>query len=305
MRYNILSGTTETVPAIGLGTWVLGGENWGGANEEESVAVIREAVKQGMRLIDTAPFYGDGLAERLVGQAVRTMRDRVFIATKCGVIRENGRFLKTLAPASVIREADVSRTRLGMDVIDLYQCHWPDEKTPLEKTMEAMFKLQSLGRVRHIGVCNFGVDLLRAACSVAPVRTLQVPYSLLDRSIEEELLPFCIEKGIGVIVYGAMGGGILSGKYTSTPSFDKRDARRLFYKFYTGDKVATVNKSLGALRVMGRPLSQTALNWVRQQPGIMTVLAGCRTQEQVRVNASAADWELSVEEVGRIKGLGW
>jgi len=303
VKINRLFSTGENVSAVALGSWVLGGENWGGADDKESLAVVGEALAQGINFIDTAPFYGDGHAERVIGQAIHRQRDSAFIATKCGVLRENGRIFKTLAPASVMKEADESRSRLGMDVIDLYQCHWPDEKTPVEKTMEALLALRSRGRIRHIGVCNFSLPLLKVACAVAPVSTLQVPYSLLDRAVEAELLPFCVANKIGVIAYGSLGGGILSGKYVTAPHFDKRDARSMFYRFYTGDKFVSVKKGVEALRALGHPLEQVALNWVRQQPGVMTVLAGCRTGAQVRANAAAAEWDLSTDEIDSISRI--
>jgi aryl-alcohol dehydrogenase-like predicted oxidoreductase len=302
MKYVNFPGTQEKVSVIGLGTWVFGGENWGGADDAGCVAAVHEALTLGMNFIDTAPFYTDGKSEEMIGQAIKGQREKVFIATKCGIVRENGRIRHDLTSASVARELDLSLKRLGCDVIDLYMCHWPDPATPVEKTMEALMKLRDAGKIRHIGVSNFDAALLKRACAMAPVATLQAHYSLLERGIEDGLLPLCREKGIGVIAYGAMGGGVLTGKYKrSAPQFGKRDARSMFYTFYEKRNLEAANKFMDGLRELGRPLNHIALNWVRQQPGVMTALAGCRNAAQVRDNAAAADIDLSDEELSKIK----
>ena len=303
MQYTNFPGTNEQVSVIGLGTWVFGGENWGGAKDAESLAAVEKAIELGMNFIDTAPFYGDGLAEKLVGQVISKKRDKVFIATKCGLIRSAGRVSHDLTPASIAREVDLSRSRLQADVIDLYQCHWPDPKTPVEKTMDALLKLKSEGKVRHIGVSNFDLELLKRAAAVAPVATLQIQYSLLERTIEKEFLPFCVEKGIGVITYGSMAGGVLSGKYKTAPQFGKWDARKMFYRFFEGGKFQETAKRVERLRSLGRPLNQLALNWVRRQKGVLTTLAGCRNAGQTASNAAAAEWDLSAEELGKVKNI--
>ena len=265
MKYSCIPGTEEKVSSIGLGTWVLGGENWGGTREDESLAAVDQAIRQGMNFIDLAPFYGDGLAETIVGRSIRGQREKVFIATKCGVIRSNGRIGVCLSPGSIAKELDLSRKRLGVDVIDLYQCHWPDKATPVEKTMDALLHWQKAGAIRHIGVSNFGLDLLKKACAAAPVKTLQVQYSLIERSVEKELLPFCVEKNIGVITYGSMGGGLLSGKYQAKPQFEKSDARHMFYKFHDDTKYNDSVRMVKGMKKLGRPLNQVALNWVLGQ----------------------------------------
>ncbi|MFH0753930.1 MAG: aldo/keto reductase [Candidatus Omnitrophota bacterium] len=297
MRYVDFPGTNEKVSVLGLGTWVFGGENWGGADDESCVAAVHEALGLGVNLIDTAPFYTDGAAERLIGRAIKGRRDKVFLATKCGLVRENGRVRHDLSPASVKREVDLSRQRLGCDVIDLYMCHWPDPDVAVEKTMEALAQLRDAGIIRHIGVSNFDLGLLKRACAVAPVATLQSQYSILERGVEKDLLPFCREKKIGVMAYGAMGGGILTGKYQKLPTFKKSDARKMFYTFYNETNFDKTNTLIKRLRKLGHPLNQLALNWVRQQPGVMTVLAGCRNPQQVRENVAALDWDLSASEL--------
>jgi aryl-alcohol dehydrogenase-like predicted oxidoreductase len=300
MQYTNFPGTKEPVSVLGLGTWVFGAENWGGAEEFQSVMAVEEAVQAGINFIDTAPFYGDGLAEKVVGKAIKKTRDQVFIATKCGLVRRMKIPMIDLSPGSVMKEVDQSLERLQCGYIDLYQCHWPDKRTPVEKTMETLLKLRSQKKVRHIGVCNFDAALLARALKEAPVKTCQIAYSLLDRVAEKELLPLCLEKGVAIISYGSLGGGILTGKYRNPPKFGKFDARSMFYKFYQGQKFQDTQNAVEELKNFGRPLNQLALNWVRQQPGVMTVLVGCRTPVQVRDNAAATDWDLTVAELSKI-----
>lgn len=303
MRYSVFPGTEIKVSSLGLGTWVLGGENWGGNKEEESLSAVIRSIDMGMTFIDTAPFYGYGLSEKLIGKAIEGRRDKVFIATKCGLVRRLGMVKKDLSPASIMEEVDYSRKRLNVDTIDLYQCHWPDDQTPIEKTMEAMLNLQMKGVIKYIGVSNFDLPLLKRAAAAAPVKTLQVQYSLLERSAEQDLLPYCLQNNIGLIAYGAIGGGILSGKYVQRPQFGKWDARSMFYKFFNDKKFDETIKLIDELRTLGYPLNQIALNWVRQKKGVMTVLCGCRNAVQVQQNAPAANWDLTDQEMEQIRLL--
>lgn len=302
MKYTDFPGTKEKVSVMGLGTWVFGGDNWGGADDAACLAAVDAAMGLGVNFIDTAPFYSDGRSEALIGQAIRGRREKVFIATKCGLVRANGRVAHDLTPASIFNEVDHSLARLQCDVIDLYMCHWPDPAVPVEKTMAALLQLRKAGKIRHIGVSNFDLPLLRKACAVAPVATLQVPYSILERKVEAELLPFCREKGIGLIAYGVMGGGILTGKYTGVPNFTKRDARKMFYTFYEKEGFEKAQCAVKNLCSFGYAPNQTALNWVRQQPGVMTVLAGCRDARQVQANMAASGWDLPAQALAGIRG---
>jgi aryl-alcohol dehydrogenase-like predicted oxidoreductase len=195
-----------------------------------------------------------------------------------------------------LKEVDASLSRLQCDVIDLYQCHWPDPDVLIERTMEILFKLQGSGKIRHIGMCNADISLLERARRVAPVSTLQMQYSLLQQEAEKEILPYCLEHGIGFIAYGALGGGILTGKYRSYPQFGKQDARKRFYRFFEGDAFGHAYRVAQMLESFGHPSSQSALNWVRGKKGVLTVLAGARTHLQLKENAGAAGWSLSERE---------
>jgi aryl-alcohol dehydrogenase-like predicted oxidoreductase len=262
----------------------------------------------GINLIDTAPVYGDGHAEEIAGKAIKGNRDKVFIATKCGLQKKERTFIHDLRPSAIRQELEHSLSRLNIERIDLYQCHWPDPKTPIEATLEEMLKMQSEGKINHIGVSNFNQPLLEKALRVAPVVSVQVHYSLLERSVEEgHLLQFCKKRGIGVMTYGSLGGGILTGKYKNRPTFPKKDARRFFYPFYNGQEWRRYHGFVEAIRKIAQeknnPLVQVALNWLIQQSGVTTALVGARTMEQVEKNAQTIQGELSESDLIQIEKI--
>ena len=305
MRYRRLGKSDLEVSVISLGTWAMGGTHWGPADDEASIATIRAAVESGVNLIDTAPVYGNGHSEEVVGKAIQFIRDRVIIATKCGVHPKGDDFYFDLAPAEIRKEAEASLSRLGIGRIDLYQCHWPDENTPIEDTMEEMLKLQAEGKIRCIGVSNFDAELLDRALKVAPVVSLQPQYSLLERKVEHGPLPYCREHGIGVMAYGPLGSGILTGKYKERPTFDGKDARSFFYPFFKEPLWSKAQELVAELRKIAvahdRPVAHIAINWVIQQPGVTTAIVGARCPGQADANAAAADWELSNKELKSIE----
>ena len=184
----MLGSSTLRVSVVSLGTWVFGGDNWGKVDDNESIATIQKAIELGINLIDTAPIYGDGHAEEIVGKAIKGKRDKVFIATKCGLRKRERTFIHDLSPSQIRKELEHSLSRLNIDSVDLYQCHWPDPKTPIEATLEEMLKMQSEGKINNIGVSNFDQPLLEKALRFAPVVCNQVHYSLLERSVEENHL---------------------------------------------------------------------------------------------------------------------
>ncbi len=288
----MLGSSTLRVSAVSLGTWVFGGDNWGKVDDNESIASIQKAIELGINLIDTAPVYGDGHAEEILGKAIKGNRDKVFIATKCGLQKRERTFIHDLRPSEIRKELEHSLSRLNIEHLDLYQCHWPDPKTPIEATMEEMLKMQSEGKINNIGVSNFDLSLLEKASRIAPVVSIQVHYSLLERSVEEsDLLQFCKKKGIGVMTYGSLGGGLLTGKYKNPPTFAKKDARRFFYPFYRRQEWRNYHGFVEAIQKIAqekrKPLLQVTLNWLIQQSGVTTALVGARTMEQVEKNAYA------------------
>ncbi|VAX34968.1 hypothetical protein MNBD_UNCLBAC01-709 [hydrothermal vent metagenome] len=290
MKYNKFPKTDLKVSAIGLGTWVLGGDHWGGSKELDGTNAVRAAIEQGINFIDTAPIYGFGRAEHIVGKAIKGKRDSVIVATKCGLSWKGKQVWHDLKPETIKKELEASLQRLDVEHIDLYQCHWPDPQTPLESTMETLKKLQEQGKIRYIGVSNFDLTLLKKAVSLADIVTLQRQYSILEREVEKEILPYCHKNQIGFLAYGVLGGGILTGKYHDQPQWQKSDARNFFYKHYTEEGFKKAREVLEDLKKGARPLNQTALNWVRKKHGVTSVLAGCRNVKQVLENIEAMKW---------------
>jgi aryl-alcohol dehydrogenase-like predicted oxidoreductase len=304
MKYTDLKCSDLKISSIALGTWVFGGDVWGGASEKDCIDAVAAAIDHGINLIDTAPIYGYGQAESIVGKAIKGKRDKVIVATKCGLIGKGGlNITNNLTPESIQRELDESLSRLGTDYIDIYQCHWPDPNTPIEDTLEAMMRFKEAEKIRHIGVSNFDTALLKESIAVTEIVTLQNQYSMLVRDIEKDVLPFCKESNVGVISYGPLAGGILSGKYSTSTKFKGPDARSFFYKFYSGKAFEKTKRLLDSLKNIGQPLNQIAINWVRQQDGVASVIVGCRNAEQVEQNALAASWDLSADIMADINDL--
>lgn len=301
MKYTTLPTTDLTISSIGLGTWVFGSSHWSGAEKQDCIYAAQAAIDNGVNFIDTAPIYGDGQSEEIIGEVLKSIPKRVIVATKCGLIKNGKKISINLSPESIQGEIEASLRRLQTDCIDLYQCHWPDPNTPIEKTMSTLLQLQLQGKIRYIGVSNFGLDLLKQALLFAPIVSLQVQYSLLDRSIEKDVIPFCREKQIGILAYGPLGGGILSGKYQEQPNFDRSDARNFFYQFYQGKRFEEVQAILEKLKEMKQPLNQIAINYLRQKEGITSVLVGCRNRKQALLNIQSADWDLSPEQLDFIE----
>ncbi len=293
------------VSVIALGTWVFGGTNWGETPQRELVDAVHAAQDQGINLIDTAPVYGNGKAEKIIGIALKKRRDAFYIATKCGLVGKGKQTRHDLSRASIFREIDGSLERLRTDHVDLYQCHWPDPDTPIEETMTALRDLQKAGKIRAIGVSNFDADLLKRSCARTAVATYQGQYSLLARALENEILPFVQKNEMGFLAYGALGGGILTGKYRQIPRFAANDARSFFYPFYQSEDQKSQKRleRLAGLKDRLQPLNQVALNWVRQKPGVLSVIAGCRNRQQVRQNAGAADWDLTPDQTQKLEVL--
>jgi len=194
MQYNRIPNTDLEISAVSLGTWVFSGDCWGEAKAKDCVDAVAAAMDAGINLIDTAPIYGYGRAEEIVGQAIKGKRDKVVVATKCGLVGKGKNMANDLSPASIQKEVELSLKRLQVEVIDIYQCHWPDANTPIEETLTAMCRLKSEGKIKHIGVSNFDADLLRQAFEFTDIITLQNQYSLLDRSIEKTVLSVSSKK---------------------------------------------------------------------------------------------------------------
>jgi aryl-alcohol dehydrogenase-like predicted oxidoreductase len=301
--------TDLEVSVLVLGTWVTGGWAWGGSDENESLKAILRAFEAGINFIDTAPVYGFGKAEQLVGKALKEYgaRDRIIIATKCCLEwDEKQNIRRNASPARIMQEIDQSLVRLDVDRIDLYQIHWPDTQTPFETSMEAMLRLQEIGKIRYIGVSNFKREEIMACQRAGEVHSLQSPYNLFEREIEDELLPFCQAGGLATMAYGGLCRGLLTGKFTGKETIAKGDLRRADPKFKP-DRLMQYVKAVDDLKKLAakyhKSPAQFALRWALQQPGITTVLAGARTAAQVEDNVGVSGWQIEPEDLERVEQI--
>ncbi|KAA0989644.1 aldo/keto reductase [Dyadobacter aurulentus] len=305
---------------ITFGAWAAGGWMWGGSERSEAVNAIRDSYDAGVTSIDTAPVYGQGLSEEIVGEAIKDIsRDKVQILTKYGMRWDvtTGDFAmhsknnegqeidiyKYAAKDSIIKECEDSLKRLGTDYIDLYQIHWHDKTTPIEETMEAVSLLIKQGKVRFAGVCNYDAALMREASQYINLVSDQVPYSMVKRGIEKELVPYCIEHEKSILAYSPMERGLLTGKMKPGHQFAADDHRASLY-FFKDENLKRVNDFLAIIKPIAdeknATLGQLVLRWTVEQPGITIALAGARDSKQALENAAAIDISLSVDEINTI-----
>jgi aryl-alcohol dehydrogenase-like predicted oxidoreductase len=270
---------------------------WGGTDSLESVATIRAALEQGINLIDTAPVYGFGVSEEIVGKALADagLRSQAIIATKAGVEWHDGKIYRNASRARIMQEIDASLRRLRTDYIDIYQVHWPDPLVPIEETAEAMLKLYRQGKIRAIGVSNFSVEQMERFREVAPLHVLQSPYNLFERDIESEILPYCQANRIVTLGCGALCQGLLSGRMGVDTTFDGDDLRRLDPKFQPprfAQYLAAVERLAKLARDRhGARVVHLAVRWMLDQ-GISVALWGTRRPEQLRATVGVAGWSL-------------
>ena len=297
MKFRKLGQSDLNCSVIGLGTWGMAGSFWGKVDDDQSIATIRAGLEAGINLIDTAPVYGDGHSEEVVGRALEGLkREDIVLATKCG------RF--TCETEKIRQELETSLKRLKTDYIDLYQVHWPDDKVPFEETFGELENMRKQGKIRYIGVSNFSVEQTEEASKYCQIVSTQPQYSLLVRDIEKDILLYCVEKNIGILSYGSIGAGALTGKFKEKPVFKEDDERASFYTFFQEQNWPKTKQMIDTLEEIaashGKPTVHAAINWVLKQKGISVALVGARTPEQVRMNAQAADWELTDEENAKI-----
>ncbi|MBC7327092.1 aldo/keto reductase [bacterium] len=307
MELRRLGDSTLNVSVIGLGTWVMGGVWWAEPDDMQSIEAIKVSLENGVNLIDTAPAYGYGRAERLVGQAIKGMRDKVVIATKCGLVwDEKGNISNNLKRDSLLREIDASLERLGVDVIDLYQVHWPDPNTPIKETFETLEEIRQSGKIRYIGVSNFSVEQMEEARKYAKIVSNQPPYSMFNRGIEKEILPYCRENNIGILAYSPMERGILTGKFHLDGVEPPDDLRRNHFTL-SPEAFEPTKRCLSRLRQLaeekGCTLGALAIAWVIHQDGIKSALVGARNAQQARQNIMAAEVALSKNDLERIEEI--
>jgi aryl-alcohol dehydrogenase-like predicted oxidoreductase len=308
MELSDIPGTSLKVSPVTLGTWAIGGWMWGGTDEAESISTIRAALEHGVNVIDTAPVYGFGRSEEIVGKAIAEgrLRSRVLIATKAGLEWQHGSVFRNASRARILREVDDSLRRLRTDHIDIYQVHWPDPLVTIEETAEAMYTLFIQGKIRAIGVSNFSVRQIERFRRVAPLHVLQSPYNLFERGIEADLLPYCRDNRIATFGYGALCRGLLSGRMRPDTTFDGDDLRRSDPKFRKprfAEYLAAVQRlDQFARRRFDKHVIQLAVRWMLDQ-GVTTALWGARHPEQLQPIDRIMGWRLDASaqaEIDRI-----
>ena len=311
MKTKRLGNSDLSITPVGFGAWAIGGSGWefgwGDQDDKASIAAIHRALELGVNWIDTAAVYGMGHSEEVVASALKTWPGpRPYVFTKCGLRwDEQGYVHNNLKPKSIRRECEDSLRRLNIDVIDLYQVHWPTED--LEEGWSEMARLQEEGKVRCIGVSNFDADQLRLVEKIAPVTSLQPPYSLIRREIESEILPYCYSNSIGVIVYSPMASGLLTGAMTreraaKLPDSDWRSRDLEFREPKFSQNLALVERLREVGEKYHRPPGQVAVAWVLRNPAVTAAIVGARNAEQVEKNVGAAELQLTDEEVAEIEG---
>lgn len=316
MEYKSLNNSDLKLSSVTFGAWAIGGWMWGGADENDALEALSAAIGEGITTIDTAPAYGFGHSERLVGKAIKGKRDKLQILTKFGLRWDDNKGLfffnttsnegkpldmyKYASKESVIKECEISLKNLGTDYIDLYQIHWADPTTPIAETMEAMAILQKQGKIRYAGVCNYDASQVAEALKHFPILTDQVPYSMVRREIESELVPFCTKNNISIFPYSPLQRGILTGKMKPGHQFGEGDTRpgSPYYKEPNFSKILTFVDTLRPIAQMhNATVSQVVINWTLQQPCIISALVGARNRSQVLDNVKAIDLKISAEEI--------
>ena len=314
MRKRRLGKTQLEFTTIGIGTWAIGGGEWsygwGDQDEKEAVAGIHRGIELGVNWIDTAAIYGDGASEVLVGKALRDMSgaERPLIATKCGRIMQDDATVKgRLKKESVIGECEASLQRLGVESIDLYQIHWPDPDEDIEEAWSAMVQLKEAGKIREIGVSNHSVQQLKRLQPIHPVASLQPPYSMLNREVEEDHLPHCSENGIGVICYSPMVKGLLTGAFSRerAEALSDKDHRSRDPKFSPPQldlNLEVVEAIRPVVEESGRSVAQLPLAWVLRRPEVTSAIVGVRKPSQIEQTVGGGDWHLTEEELDVVEG---
>lgn len=297
MEFTNISPLKTDVSRIGLGTWAIGGWMWGGTDEKNAISTLLQALDKGINLIDTAPVYGFGVSEEIVGKALKQYgkRDRVILATKVGLNWKDGKILRDSSKKRILKETEDSLRRLQVDYIDIYQVHWPDAKTPIAETAEAMGQLLKEGKIRAIGVSNYSVDEMETFQKTTPLHTAQPPFNLFEKTAEETILAYCKKKHLGTLGYGALCRGLLSGKMRPDTQFKGDDLRKSDPKFQSPryqQYLACVKRlDQWAQEHYQRSVLSLAIRWVLDK-GISVALWGARRPDQLDDISSIWNWKL-------------
>ena len=309
MEFTKIAGTDIDASRIGLGTWAMGGWLWGGSDRKECARTIYRAFDKGVNLIDTAPVYGFGLSEEIVGEAVSQsgMRNELVIATKVGLEWENGGIFRNSLPERIREEVDGSLKRLGVDRIDLYQVHWPDPLVPVEETAGAMAELVESGKVRAVGVSNYSVEQTEAFRSECAISSSQPPYNLFERAIEDDVLPWCSGNEVTMLLYGALCRGLLGGKMKTDSSFPGDDIRNFDPKFQKPvyeDYLRAVDKLAElASRRFGKTVLELSVRWILDKCGKDIALWGARRPGQLDDLGGTLGWTVDADSMNEIDGI--
>ncbi|HLH10923.1 MAG TPA: aldo/keto reductase [Methylovirgula sp.] len=297
-------GTKLAPTRVALGTWAIGGWMWGGADDEASIRTIRSAIDRGINIIDTAPVYGFGHSEEIVGKAISGRRNDVIIATKVGLDWKDGKVFRNARKERIQKEIEDSLRRLGTDVIDIYQVHWPDPNTPIAETAEVLGALYKAGKIRAIGVSNYDPEQMDAFRAVAPVHSAQPPYNLFEREAEKDVLPYCAEHKIVTLAYGPLCRGLLSGRMKADTKFTGDDLRRNDPKFqaprFQQYLKAVARLDQFARENYGKSVLHLAVRWVLDKQPLSIALWGARRPDQLDPAADVMGWMLDAGALGEI-----
>jgi aryl-alcohol dehydrogenase-like predicted oxidoreductase len=301
MEYALISGTEMKVSRIAQGTWAIGGWMWGGTDEKDSIRTIHAALDLGINLIDTAPVYGFGVSEEIVGKAIeeRGHREKVFIATKVGLEWHNGAVSRNSSQRRIRQEVQDSLRRLRTDYIDIYQIHWPDLTVPIEETARTMQALLQEGLIRAIGVSNYSPEQMNRFISVCKLNTVQPPYNLFERQIDRDVLPYALEKKLSVFAYGPLCRGLLTGTMRPDTKFTGDDLRQSDPKFQPPRFAQYLDAAQQlddlARKRYGKRVMDLAVRWVLDTPGITAALWGARHPSELEAVKDVLDWNLDAE----------
>ena len=320
MKMKHIPAISEPISAVGFGCWATGGGDiWNNTTDQESIVTIQRAVELGINFFDVAPVYGLGHAETILGEALKGRREKVLIATKCGLVWDTAKHVTiNLTEASLWQEVDASLQRLQTDYIDLYQIHWPSPNTPIAETMQALERIKESGKIRYIGVSNFSRVLTEEAMRYGTVASFQGLYNMLERNPDEyhsiplnyrtesEILPFCQAHGLAFLPYSPIMQGLLTDSFQASGNFDQADVRKenpklngeLFKKYF-----AISQKLRTFARQLGKPLSQVAINWLIKQEAVTSVITGAQTIAHIEENAASASWQLTDEMMLELEAI--
>jgi aryl-alcohol dehydrogenase-like predicted oxidoreductase len=302
-------GIPKPISRIGLGTWAIGGAMWGGSNDGESIKTIQHAVDVGINLIDTAPVYGFGHSEEIVGQALAEggRRDKAVLATKVALEWVDGKVFRNSSPARIRKEIEDSLRRLRTDRIDIYQIHWPDSTVPIEETAETMLELHREGKVLALGVSNFSPQQMETWRRVAPLHSTQPPYNIFEREIEADVLPYALNQKLIVLSYGAICRGLLSGKMSRARKFEGDDLRLQDPKFleprYSQYLAAVDLLAKHAQANYGKSVLAFAVRWILDRGETMTALWGARNAAQLDQVEEAFGWKISADDYTAVEEI--